>query len=181
MLDSTRIRCNVVDSKNKVCFSGTRLSNNCYHWDSKVNMRNLSQSEEATLWHKWLGHISGTSIAKAVKAEAIVGLPLLSFNSRECCSNCPAGKQVKSSHKPTNQSSTTRILELLHIDLMGLMQTKSLKGKKYALVCVDDFSRYTWIKFIHEKSKTFKVCQTMCLQLQREKNVGITRIRSDHW
>ncbi|TYK05238.1 F5J5.1 [Cucumis melo var. makuwa] len=71
--------------------------------------------------------------AKAVKAEAIVGLPLLSFNSRECCSNCPAGKQVKSSHKPTNQSSTTRILELLHIDLMGLMQTKSLKGKKYAL------------------------------------------------
>ncbi|KAA0067423.1 Retrovirus-related Pol polyprotein from transposon TNT 1-94 [Cucumis melo var. makuwa] len=97
------------------------------------NMYNLSQSEEATLWHKRLGHISGTSIGKAVKAEAIIGLPPLSFNSRECYSNCPDGKQVKSSHKPTNQSSTTRILELLHIDLIGPMQTESLGGKRYAL------------------------------------------------
>ena len=60
------------------------------------------------------------------------------------------------------------------------MQTESLGGKRYALVCVDDFSRYTWVKFIHVKSETLKVCQILFLQLQREKNTGICRIRSDH-
>ncbi|KAA0037284.1 gag-pol polyprotein [Cucumis melo var. makuwa] len=127
-------RCNVIDSQNKVCLSGTRLSDNCYHWDSKVNMCNLSKSEEASLWHKRLGHINGTSIAKAAKVEAIIGLPL-TFDSRERCLDCPAGKQVKSLQKPTNQPSTTRTLELLHIDLMGPMQIESMRGKREKSKC----------------------------------------------
>ena len=47
-------------------------------------------------------------------------------------------------------------------------------------MCVDDFSRYTWMKFIYDKFETFKVCQTLFLQIQREKNIDICRIRSDH-
>ena len=125
-------------------------------------------------------HINGTSIAKVVNVDAIRGLPTLSFNPQECCPDCLAGKQVKSSHKSTSLPFTLRTLELLHIDLMGPMQTESLGGKRYALVCVDDFSRYTWVKFIHVKSETLKVCQILFLQLQREKNTGICRIRSDH-
>ncbi|KAA0049579.1 gag-pol polyprotein [Cucumis melo var. makuwa] len=45
-------RCNVMDSQTKVFLSGTRLSNNCYHWDVEVNLCNLSKVEEASLWHK---------------------------------------------------------------------------------------------------------------------------------
>ncbi|TYK11091.1 copia-like retroelement pol polyprotein [Cucumis melo var. makuwa] len=50
----------------------TRLSDNCYHWDLEVNLCNLSKAEEASLWHKRLGHISGTSIANVVKVNAII-------------------------------------------------------------------------------------------------------------
>ncbi|KAA0035373.1 gag-pol polyprotein [Cucumis melo var. makuwa] len=87
--------CNVVDSQNKVFLRGTRLSDNCYHLDSKVNLCNLSKAEEASLWQKRLGHISGTSIAKVAKVDAITGLPTLMFNPQECCLDCPVGKQVK--------------------------------------------------------------------------------------
>ena len=55
------------------------------------------------------------------------------------------------------------------MDLMGPMQVESLGGKKYAYVVVDDFSRYTWISFIREKSKTFEVFKHHCQKLQREK------------
>ena len=51
--------------------------------------------------------------------------------------------------------TTSRVLELLHMDLMGPMQVESLGGKRYVFVCVDDFSRYTWVDFIREKSDTF--------------------------
>jgi len=48
------------------------------------------------------------------------------------------------------------------------------------LVVVDDFSRFTWVNFIREKSDTFEVFKDLCIQLQREKDRGIVRIRSDH-
>ena len=60
------------------------------------------------------------------------------------------------------------------------MQVESLGAKQYAFVCVDDFSRCTWIKFVQEKLETFKVYRALCLQLQCEKGRGIIRIRSDH-
>ncbi|TYK04259.1 gag-pol polyprotein [Cucumis melo var. makuwa] len=73
-------RCNVLDSQSKVFLNGTRLSDNCYHWDAEVNLCNLSKVEEAGLWHKRLGHLSGTIISKVTKANAIIGLPPLSFS-----------------------------------------------------------------------------------------------------
>lgn len=66
------------------------------------------------------------------------------------------------------------------MDLMGHMQVKCLGGKRYAFVCVDDFSRYTWVKFIIEKSNMFEVFKELCQLLQREKGIGIVKIRSHH-
>ena len=62
---------------------------------------------------------------------------------------------------------------------MGPMQVESLGGKKYAYVVVDDFSRYTWISFITEKSETFEVFKDLCQKLQREKDSHVIRIKSD--
>jgi transposase InsO family protein len=66
------------------------------------------------------------------------------------------------------------------MDLMGPMQVESLGGKRYAFVVVDDFTRYTWVNFIRDKSDTFDVFRTLSTQVQREKNSGIVRIRSDY-
>ncbi|KAK2428563.1 hypothetical protein QL285_027076 [Trifolium repens] len=63
---------------------------------------------------------------------------------------------------------------------MGPMQVESLGGKRYALVVVDDYSRYTWVKFIREKSDVFDVFKELCIQIQREKGSNVVRIRSDH-
>jgi hypothetical protein len=60
------------------------------------------------------------------------------------------------------------------------MKVESLGGKKYAYVVVDDFSRYTWINFIREKSDVFEVFKELCLKLQREKESPVIKIRSDH-
>ncbi|TYK07190.1 gag-pol polyprotein [Cucumis melo var. makuwa] len=68
--------------------------------DAKVTLCNLSKVEEAGLWHKRLGQLSGSTISKVTKADAIIDLPPLSFSSLERCSECPVGKQVKSVHKP---------------------------------------------------------------------------------
>ena len=42
-------------------------------------------------------------------------------------------------HKLVQHTTTLRVLELLHMDLMGPMQVESMGGKRYVFVCVDDF------------------------------------------
>ena len=76
--------------------------------------------------------------------------------------------------------STTRVLELLHMDLMGPMQVESLWGESYVFVCVADYSRFLWVSFLREKSNAFNI---LFLKLMREKNRQLKkaiRIRSDH-
>src|ERR1044072_1595075 len=120
------------------------------------------------------------SMRKIISEEAVRGLPKMKIEQGKICSECQIGKQTKMSHKKLQHLTTTIVLELLHVDLMGPMQVESLGGKRYAFVCVDDYSRFTWISFIREKSDTFDVFKDLCLRIQREKECDIIRIRSDH-
>ena len=90
------------------------------------------------------------------------------------------GKQTKASHQKVNVIATSRCLELLHVDLMGPTRTESLGGKRYIMVIVDDFSRYTWVEFLREKSEAYEKMEVLCKRLQNEKGVSIVKIRSDH-
>ena len=75
---------------------------------------------------------------------------------------------------------TSRALELLHIDLMGLARVQSLGGKKYILVVVDNFTRYTWVVLLKDKVEAPEKMIHLCKKLQVEKDAVIARIKSDH-
>ena len=82
------------------------------------------------------------------------GLPLLKFENDHLCAACECGKQSKKGHPVVIKKSISDPLELLHIDLCGPSTVESLHHKKYILVIVDDFTRFTWVFFLRLKSKT---------------------------
>ena len=82
------------------------------------------------LWHRKLRHASLSVISTAIKNRAILGLPDLDINNKIFCGDCQISKQTTSSHKSVEECYTNRVLELLHMDLMGPMQTENLVGKK---------------------------------------------------
>lgn len=99
------------------------------------------------------------------------------------CEDCQLDKQIRNSHSAKNIISTSQPLDLLHMDLVGPIQTESIGGKKYFLVVVDDYSRFTWVAFLHDKSEAFKNFHSLCNRIQTEKQshcLDITRIRTDH-
>ena len=63
---------------------------------------------------------------------------------------------------------------------MGPTRTKSVGRKRYIIVIVDDFSRYTWVEFLREKSEACETLEILCKKLQNEKGALIVKIRSDH-
>ena len=60
------------------------------------------------------------------------------------------------------------------------MKTASVSGKKYGLVIVDDYNRWTWVKFLRHKDESHSVFASFCSQVQNEKSCKIVRVRSDH-
>lgn len=63
---------------------------------------------------------------------------------------------------------------------MGPTRIASLAGRKYKLVIVDDYSRFTWPFLLQEKSDAFDAARQLFKKIQIEQNCPIMRIRSDH-
>nr|GFC39859.1 hypothetical protein [Tanacetum cinerariifolium] len=82
------------------------------------------------------------------------GLPKLKFEKDHLCSACAMGKSTKKTHKPQSEDTNQEKLYLLHMDLYRPMRVESVNGKKYILVIVDDYSRFTWVKFLRSKDET---------------------------
>ena len=97
------------------------------------------------LWYQRMGHASYKHLSIVSKHESVLGIPKLSRVSNVVCGPCQLGKQMKAKHPDSYTSATSRPLELLHLDLMSPTRTESLSGKKYIMVVVDDFTRYTWV------------------------------------
>jgi len=117
---------------------------------------------------------------KLISKDLVIGLPNLKFEKDHICEACQKGKQVKNSFKIKNVVSSLKPLELLHMDLFLPLRTMSLGGNHYALVIVDDFSRYTWTLFLESKSDAFSTFKKLARRLQNTKNNNIGSIKSDH-
>jgi transposase InsO family protein len=112
--------------------------------------------------------------------DNILGLTNVHFEKDRVCSACQTGKQVGAHHPNKNIMTTDRPLELLHMDLFGPIAYINIGGSKYRLVIVDDYSRFTWVFFLQEKSHTQDTLKGFLGRAQNEFGLRIKKIRSDN-
>ena len=79
-----------------------------------------------------------------------------------------------------NIMTTRRPLELLHMDLFGPNAYKSLGGNSFGLVILDDFSRFTWVFFLDDKSQVQKIFKNFARKAQNQFEVKIKKVCSDN-
>ncbi|GJR24779.1 retrovirus-related pol polyprotein from transposon TNT 1-94 [Tanacetum coccineum] len=135
--------------------------------------------ENSTLWHRRLGHANMCLIQSLASKELVRNLPKLKFD-QQFCDACKIRKQDHVSHKAKNIVSTTRCLELLHMDLFGPSAAWSYGGNCYTLVIVDDYSRYTWTRFLKNKTEAFDQFEMFSKKIQNQLGCTIVSIRTDH-
>nr|AAK82436.1 putative polyprotein [Oryza sativa Japonica Group] len=122
----------------------------------------VAKSNTEWLWHRRLAHVGMRNLHKLLKHDHILGLTNVQFE------------------KDRNVMTTTRPLELLHMDLFGPIAYLSIGGNKYGLVIVDDFSRFTWVFFLHDKSETQTIFKKFARRAQNEFDLKIKNIRNDN-
>ncbi|KAK2354182.1 gag-protease polyprotein [Trifolium repens] len=114
----------------------------------------ITKNDESWLWHRRMAHLNFDLLNKLASKDLVIGLPKIRFSKDHLCTACQMGKQTKASFKSKKFISTTKPLELIHMDLFGPSRTKSIGGNYYGLVIVDDYSRFCWTLFLSSKSDT---------------------------
>ncbi|GJY65754.1 retrovirus-related pol polyprotein from transposon TNT 1-94 [Tanacetum coccineum] len=124
--------CLVAQASSEIC------SESSYFSDENSSIDDLVLDNEYDKLR--LGHANMCLIQSLASKELVRNLPKLKFD-QHFCDACKIRKQAQSSHKAKNIVSTTRCLELFHMDLIGPSAVQSYRGNRYTLVIVDDYSR----------------------------------------
>nr|GEY92089.1 retrovirus-related Pol polyprotein from transposon TNT 1-94 [Tanacetum cinerariifolium] len=111
---------------------------------SPICLMARASSTKSWLWHQRLSHLNFDTIIDLAKNDLVAGLPKFNYHKEHLCPSCEQEKSKRVSHPPKPVPNSRQRLHLLHMDLCGPMKIASINGKRYVLVIVDDYSRYTW-------------------------------------
>jgi len=117
---------------------------------------------------------------KLVKHDLVRGLKDVTFEKDKLYSVCQAKKQVGNTYLKKSIMCTCKAFELLHTDLFGPTIYTSIGGNKYGFVIVDDFTRYTWVFFLSNKSDAFATFKSCVKRIHNEFETTIKKVRSDN-
>jgi hypothetical protein len=168
----------VLDSSSKL-FCGISCLGKSFQADlsyaqSSVKCLISQSSSELWKWHQRLGHLSFDLLC------LLRGLPLLKFESNSVCSPYHHGKIVAASHSPVNSVMTQQPGQLFHMNTVGPSRVRSICGKWYVLIIVDDYSHYPWVSFLETKDEVFEHFPSFASRLNNEYPNCLKAIHSDN-
>ncbi|GJY56132.1 retrovirus-related pol polyprotein from transposon TNT 1-94 [Tanacetum coccineum] len=147
---------------------------------SLICLLSKASKTKSWLWHHRLSHLNFGTLNKLAKDGLARGIPKLKFKKDHLCSACALGKSKKSSHQPQAEDTNQKKLYLLHMELYGLMREESINRKKYILVIVDDYSRFTWVKFLRSKDEAPDAIIKCIKNIQVHLNATVRNVRPDN-
>nr|GEW19716.1 retrovirus-related Pol polyprotein from transposon TNT 1-94 [Tanacetum cinerariifolium] len=121
---------------------------------SLICLLSKASKTKSWLWHRRLNYLNFDTINDLARKDLVRVLPRLKFEKDHLCSACQLGKIKKHTHSPKTENTNLEVLNILHIDLYGPMRVQTIYGKKYILVIVDDYTQFTWVKFLRSKDET---------------------------
>nr|GEU64100.1 integrase, catalytic region, zinc finger, CCHC-type, peptidase aspartic, catalytic [Tanacetum cinerariifolium] len=112
--------------------------------------------------------------------DLVSGLPKFKYHKEHPCPSCEQGKSKRAPHPTKPVPNSRQRLHLFHLDLCGPMRIASINGKRYVLVIVDDYSRYTWVHFLRSKDEAPEVIKTFLTRITVLLQSPVISIRTDN-
>ena len=145
-----------VHSEDELLATAT-LEGNLYRLDTSPEQRKTALvSVDLDTWHKRLAHINPTTITEMSRNNIVRGLALNRNTASTHCEGCSLGKAHRSPIPRSSSTKSKNLLELVHSDVNGPLETPSLGGSKYFVTFIDDYSRWTVMYTMKRKSDTFE-------------------------
>ncbi|GJS33145.1 putative ribonuclease H-like domain-containing protein [Tanacetum coccineum] len=136
--------------------------------------------DESMLWHRRLGHINFKNINKLIKDNLVRGLPTKHFENDQTCVACLKRKQHRASCKSKVLNPITKPLFMLYMDMFGPKFMSSLMHKKYCLVVIHEYIRFTWVFFLTTKDETSEILKNFIKEIENLVDKKVKIIKSDN-
>nr|GEX73228.1 integrase, catalytic region, zinc finger, CCHC-type, peptidase aspartic, catalytic [Tanacetum cinerariifolium] len=147
---------------------------------SPIRLMARASSTKSWLWHQRLSHLNFNTINDLAKNDFVAGLPKFKYHKEHLCPSCEQGKSKRAYHPPKPVPNSRQRLHLFHMNLCGLMRIASINGKRYVLVIVNDYSRYTWVHFLRSKDEAPEVIKTFLKRITVLFQSPVIIIRTDN-
>ncbi|GJY68638.1 retrovirus-related pol polyprotein from transposon TNT 1-94 [Tanacetum coccineum] len=147
---------------------------------SPICLLSKASKTKSWLWHRQLSHLNFGTLNKLAKDGLARGIPTLKFQKDHLCSSCALGKSKISSHQPKAKDTNQEKLYLLYMDLCGPMRMASINWKRYILVIVDGYSRFTWVRFLKTKDEATAAIIKCIKKIQVRLNATVQNVRTDN-
>lgn len=151
----------------------------------KMNIRpaehslNVASTETLELWHRRLGHVNFKTLKQMIKNKMVNDIKVDSFPIEiPFCEGCVYGKQHRQTFPKSGAKRASVAGETFHVDLCGKMSTPSLGGANYFMLLKDDFSRYSFVYFLKDKTEVLQNLKKFFAEVQSDGHV-VKRLRSD--
>ncbi|KAF2347866.1 Integrase catalytic core [Trinorchestia longiramus] len=147
-----------------------------YHVAAKCS----SVSSDDLLWHKRFCHLGFDNLKKLKSLDLVRGFDCSLGNENIFCENCCDGKSHRLPFSRVDQRKVRKPLELIHSDVCGKINPSSLGGGSYFVTFIDDYSRYTLVYIIKNKSDVFGVFTEFKALVENHYDHKIKILRTDN-
>ena len=179
-------KCWIRDKNGKLVGKG-QLVDKMYHLHCKIipapkaeqTSVASNQGNKADLWHQRLGHINEDHLKRIAKKKLVKGMDYPIDVEMNFCEGCIEGKMHRKTHRSVGEFRSTKIMQLVHSDVCGPMQTKSIGGSRYFVTFIDDFSHYTEVYFMKRKSEVLSKFKEFEAQATNWSGCQIKTLRTD--
>ena len=167
---------------NQRCVASGYLEGNLYWLDaSSIGLYAHTKATTTSLhiWHQRMGHISHAAL-KQYGPSALTGMDLdSSTTAPTSCHGCEVGKSTRKPFSPSKVKRTSEILQVVHSDLAGPFQTRSIQGNTYIATFIDDHSKYAVMYFIKSKDQFVKVFKMYLAWAETQSSLKLRALHSD--
>ena len=154
--------CHLLDEKRNVVATGSKVGNmyylNCIDEQGTTHAATICSSGDTKeeIRRRRFGHLGMKNLRKLATDQLVKGLDYDVTKDIRFCEPCVDGKHHRSSFPKSGGRRATKPLEIVHNDVCGRLEAKSLSGAEYFVTFIDDKSRYVWIYILKNKSEVFK-------------------------
>ncbi|GAB1600790.1 hypothetical protein Ahia01_000357100 [Argonauta hians] len=178
--------CQILDNKQKVVATGSKIGNlyylNCCEVNESTHAANscLDGNSKEEIWHRRFGHLGEKNLQKLVKNQIVTGLDYNINKEIKFCEPCLDGKHHRTSFPKSRGKRATQLLEIVHSDVCGRIEAKSLGGAEYFVTFIDDKSRFVWIYVLKHKREVPQKFSEWKTMVEKFTGKNIKTLRTDN-
>ena len=146
----------------------------------KESVQRVSEQFSLLAWHRKFGHLNFKDLRRLIRERLARGIRANPNEIVHQCETCIQAKLTRRSYPQSEGGRSSGLLEVVHTDLCGPMRIQSFGKSRYFITFIDDFSRWTEVRFLKNKNEALNAFKNYKNMVENMTGRKIKFLQSDN-